>query len=386
MPSIGEVMHLAGFTGLEHDGDARAQALADQEVMQAGDGEQRRDRREVLGDAAVGKHENGAFLVLNHATGNVGDLLHGLGQALLAARGAEKDGQHADLEAGLVEAADLGELLVGEDGPLQLDAAAGQRIGVEQIALGTEAGLGGGDDLLANGINRRIGDLCEELLEIVVEQARLVGEDGEGRVVAHRADRLDAIAGHRGEDDALILKGVAERDLPVQQRVVVGRRHGGCGGQGLELDEMLVEPLAVGTIAGELLLDFGVGDDAALDGVDEEHVTGLQTALLADGFGRQVEHAGLGGHDTEVVVGDVVAAGTQAVAVQHGAHLATVGERDGGGTIPRLHEAGVVLVEGLAGVIHRLVVGPRFGNHHHHRMRERAPGEHEELEGVVEHR
>ena len=40
-----EVMHLARLAGLEHEADARAQAFADQVVVQAGDGEQRRDRR-----------------------------------------------------------------------------------------------------------------------------------------------------------------------------------------------------------------------------------------------------------------------------------------------------------------------------------------------------
>ena len=44
-----EVMHLARLAGFEHEADARARAFADQVVMQAGDGEQRRDRREVAG-------------------------------------------------------------------------------------------------------------------------------------------------------------------------------------------------------------------------------------------------------------------------------------------------------------------------------------------------
>ena len=43
-----EMMHLARFAGFEHQADARAQAFADQMMMQAGDREQRRDRREFL--------------------------------------------------------------------------------------------------------------------------------------------------------------------------------------------------------------------------------------------------------------------------------------------------------------------------------------------------
>ena len=47
-----------------------------------------------------------------------------------------------------------------------------------------------------------------------------------------------------------------------------------------------------------------------------------------------------------VVVGDDEARRAQAVAVERGADLAAVGEGDGGRAVPRLHQGGVVLVEG----------------------------------------
>jgi hypothetical protein len=96
-----------------------------------------------------------------------------------------------------------------------------------------------GDDLLADRVDRRVGDLGEELLEVIVEQARLVGEHRERRVVAHGADGLDAVLGHRGEDDALVLKGVAEGDLALEERGVIGRLDGRCLGEVAEVDEVL---------------------------------------------------------------------------------------------------------------------------------------------------
>ena len=86
-----------------------------------------------------------------------------------------------------------------------------------------------------------------------------------------------------------------------------------------------LEPLAVRVLGGELLLDLLVVDDATLAGVDQEHLAGLQTAL-ADDLGRvDVDHADLGRHDDEVVVGDPVAARAQPVAVEHGAdHVPSV--------------------------------------------------------------
>ena len=382
----GEVVHLARLAGLEDQRNPRAQALADEVVVEPGHREQRGDRREVLCHAAVAEDEDVDLLLFDHPAGHDGELLHRLGEALLPAGNAEKDRQHPGLEAGKVGAADLAELLVGEHGPLQLDAAAGAGLGLEQVALGAKARLGGSDDLLADRVDRRVGDLGEQLLEVIVEQPRLVGEHREGGVVAHRADRLHAVLGHRQEEDALILEGVPEGDLALQERVVVRRLDLGGGGQVAQVDEVLVEPLAVRLGAADLTLDLLVLDDAALGGVDEEHPAGLEAALADDLVGRDVEDAGLGGHNDEAVLGDVEAGGAEAVAVEDGADLAAVGEGDRGGAVPRLHQAGVILVEGAALVVHRLVVRPRLGDHHHHRVREGAAGEDEQLERVVEHR
>ncbi len=43
-------------------------------------------------------------------------------------------------------------------------------------------------ELLADGVDGRVGDLGEELVEVVEEVARLLGEHRQRRVVAHRAD------------------------------------------------------------------------------------------------------------------------------------------------------------------------------------------------------
>ena len=60
-------------------------------------------------------------------------------------------------------------------------------------------------------------------------------------------------------------------------------------------DLLIAEPFAVRLAAGQLLLDLGVGDDALLDGIDQEHAAGLQAALFANIFGRDFKNAGFGG-------------------------------------------------------------------------------------------
>ena len=133
-----------------------------------------------------------------------------------------------------------------------------------------------------------------------------------------------------------------------------------------------MKPLAIGVFVGQLLLEPVVTDDATLRGIDEEHPTGLKTPSLDD-LGRfDVEHADLAGHHDQTVGGDPVATGSQTVAIEHGADDRSVGESDGRRTIPRLHQAGMELVEVPFPVGHRLVVFPRLGDHHHDRVRKAA--------------
>ena len=134
----------------------------------------------------------------------------------------------------------------------------------------------------------------------------------------------------------------------------------------------------------ELPLDLVVRDDAALLEIDEQHLAGLQAPLLDDALLRDRQHARLGGEHDEAVLGDEIAGRPKPVAVEGRADLAAVGEADRGGAVPRLHEGGVVLVEGAPVLVHERVAGPGLGDQHHHGVRKRIAAPHQELEGVVE--
>ena len=95
--------------------------------------------------------------------------------------------------------------------------------GLEQIPLRPDRRPHVRHQFLANRVERRVRHLREELLEVLVEQPRLVREHGQRRVGAHRADRLLAGRGHRRDQEAQILLRVAERLLPLEDRLVLGR-------------------------------------------------------------------------------------------------------------------------------------------------------------------
>ncbi len=133
---------------------------------------------------------------------------------------ADRGGLEAGQVAVLVDVDDLGQLVVVDDRERQHELAARRRPRLEQVVLGADGGAERRDQLLADGVERRVGDLREELLEVVEQQPRPVGQHRDRRVGAHRADRLGAGAGHRGEEDLQLLVRVAEHLLAAQHRLV----------------------------------------------------------------------------------------------------------------------------------------------------------------------
>ena len=241
------------------------------------------------------------------------------------------------------------------------------------------------DQLLADRIDRRVRHLREVLLEVGVQQLGLVRQHRDGRVVAHRADRLLARVRHRRHQELQALLRVAERLLQIEQRHVgLLARHLLGQRQVAHLHLRALQPLLVGIARGEIGLEVVIGDDAALLQVDQQHLARLQAPLARDVLLGDRQHAGLRGHDHPVVLGDEIARRPQAVAVERGADLAAVGEGHGRRAVPRLHQAGVILVEGAALAIHQRVAGPRLRDQHHGRVRQAVAAHHQELERVVE--
>ena len=94
--------------------------------------------------------------------------------------------------ASMVHVLEGGELFVGQDRLGEEEAVALLFGGFEKVAFGADVALQGHDDFFADGVDGRVGDLREGLFEVVVEHARLIGEAGEGGVVAHGADGFAA--------------------------------------------------------------------------------------------------------------------------------------------------------------------------------------------------
>ena len=157
---------------------------------------------------------------------------------------------------------------------------------VQEVALPAHRADERHDAVFARRVDRRIGDLREDLLEVIEEQLWLVGEGGERRIVAHRSHRLHGHRDHGCHQDAQLFERVAEQvlaraaiGLAIRERFLLRRR------ELLQLDEVLTHPLAVGSSVRVVVLELLIGDDPTLFGVDQEHTAGLQPSLVGDHLG-----------------------------------------------------------------------------------------------------
>ena len=242
--------------------------------------------------------------------------------------------------------------------------------------------------VLAQGIDRRIRDLGEQLIEVIEERTRLLGQAGQRRVDAHRGERCLALLGHGTHDLVDVIPVVAE----------LGHAHGGghlgvlsgrCRNGLIERvngQRLLGNPITVGLFLGITGAQLVVVDDAPAGKVNLEHLARPQTAARQDVLGAHLDGAHLACQHKAAVARHVVTSGTQAVAVEGGTQRATVGKSDGRRAVPRLHEHGLVSVVGAALLAQAVVVVPRLGQQHGCSTRKRATVHDQKLEHIVQNR
>ena len=147
---------------------------------------------------------------------------------------------------------------------------------------------------------------------------------------------------------------------------------------------VFLDPAAVGTATGVERLDFRILHETVRRKVEPQDGAGAEASVTRDRLRRDVEHARLGGEDEESVLRKRPPRGAEAVAVERRANADAVREGDGGGAVPRLHERGMVFVEGADVMAHVVFHAPGLRDEHHHRVRRVAAGRNKQLEHVVE--
>ena len=82
---------------------------------------------------------------------------------------------------------------------------------VEQISFRPNVAFQRHDDFFPRTVDGGVGHLSEQLLEIVIDQPRLVAHAGQCRIITHRPDRVFLGGDHRNEHELQCFRCVAER-------------------------------------------------------------------------------------------------------------------------------------------------------------------------------
>ncbi len=267
-------MHLARLAGLDHDADAHARALADR-----GDGAPRRWRagsgigtwRAV--DAAIGQDEDRVALG-DRRGGAPAELVERRLEPVAAGRRRGRASgsviaRSAPSSSALICASSSFE----RTGLFRCSCAAVERRLLEEVLLGADGRLERHDQLLADRVDRRVGHLGEELLEVVEQQLRPVGQARRAACRCPSSRRPPGRSAPSASSGCAGPRSCSRRPAggrgACRARTRAARR--AAAGRSARRVRCCVEPLAVRLARRHRLLDLVVADDAALLGVDQEH-------------------------------------------------------------------------------------------------------------------
>ena len=379
------VHHLARLAGFDQQPRARPESRFAQRLVHGSRRQQRRNRREPVRQVPVAQdNQVGASPdLLQHPLAQVGQrALQFLARPFRPRVEAHGHGRRP--ESFPVQVADPRQVRIGQDRMLQLDQPRLRRAFAQNVRTVSQKRHQRHHQLLADRVNRRIGDLGKQLFEIPVEQLRLLAQHRQGLVAAHRADRLRPFRRHRIQKNADVFPRVAEPPLLRRQR---GRRR--LPGmdrpvKAVDRDMVFLDPPAVRPMPREMHLDLGILHQPPRGQVRQQHRAGTQRSLFGDVFHGNVQHARLRRQHHEPVLRAGVAHRPQPVAVQQRADQPPVGERHRRRPVPRLHQPGMELEEPPQIRPHRIFRPPRLGDQHQHGVMDLAPAQRQQFEQVVQ--
>ena len=148
--------------------------------------------------------------------------------------------------------------------------------------------------------------------------------------------------------------------------------------------EIRLQPFSVRLRGSKTTLDILVAKELPEGSVDGDHFTRSQTTLFNDRFGIQAGSPHLGANDENTIVGDLVAGGTQTIAVKAGSDCDTISEAQCGRTVPWLGKARMVFVKILQFLRNGWVETIRRRHQHRNGVKDAAPAHGQNLKGIVQ--
>ena len=182
------MVDLTDITRLYDDAGHGPALLSHEVVVDRGRQQQRRDRSMFAVGFAIGQN-NEAFALSDKGIDLTADFIEPPLQRSAAAgnwiQSRHPSGSQSWLITVCVDVKNLGEIVVRDHRERQPQLPAVGGVNLQHVAFRPNAGAQRGHDLLADGIQRRVGDLSEQLREVVEQHPRSVADGRDGSVGAH---------------------------------------------------------------------------------------------------------------------------------------------------------------------------------------------------------
>ena len=210
----GEIMRIQAFGGTDVNRRIAAQAIADQVRMDSSSSQDHRDTDAVFTDIIVGQKQLG--LAHTHSSdGFFTDARDGGAQSFLPCRdiiGAVDFGAKRS-ERGL----ELAPIMRRQNWAIQHQHVCILALLIQYIGKVGKACLQAHHMPFAQAVDRRVSDLAEILAEELADEAGLIADDRQRRIIAHRPNGFFAIFNHGREDHFDIFQRHASGDLTLRQ-------------------------------------------------------------------------------------------------------------------------------------------------------------------------
>ena len=194
----------------------------------------------------------------------------------------------------------------------------------------------------------------------------MIGEAGQCSIITHRSHRVTLFMHQRDEHEVQAFPGVTERTQPGYQRGTIQPPHLFCDRKFGKINALLLQPLAIRLPRRKFRLQLKVRYQFAFLKIHQEHTPWLEPPFLTDHGWIYLQYTDFTGHHHAIIGGNEIATGAQAITIQDSPDTTPIGKGHRGGSIPRLHHGRVIFVECPLRCIHRFMLLPRFGNHHHY--------------------
>ncbi len=304
-----EVMHFASFTGFKHDAQTSPSFIANQVMMHRACCKQRTHGHAAGTDFTVRKHHHRVA----SGKGFVDFLTNAIQSSRKTGRAlgfipCDVDSARLPLAAGklAVHVLDRGHFFIGQNRMRDTQTIHMLWCRIQQVTFGTNEAFKTHDHFFANRVNRWIGHLSKQLLEVVINHTRLVGEDRQGCIITHRADRILLGVDQAVEHELNGFGGITKRLHALENGFVIKAMRLVVGTDVGQFNAIFAKPLTIGATGSERAFEFFIGNDTTLFKVNQEHLARLKATLGLDVFGVHGNDAYFRCHDHAVVMGDVV--------------------------------------------------------------------------------